>query len=180
MAKIKLTDFKKFIGQMTEEEMRNELTILFSKLPQVHDYYAQELMPPEVRKSVLDEYKKKVYNQFWTRTGNPRNTSNAEVRKIITAFEKVSVMPKEVVELLLYRVDVTLDQANQFGGLAEADYNAAINAYEKALKIITKEKLKIYFKEECIELSRDRGNMDYWVIEQMEGLNETYLDIESE
>ena len=178
MAKIKLTDFKKFIGQMTEAEMRNELTILFSKLPQVHDYYAQELMPPEVRKSVLDEYKKKVYNQFWTRTGNPRNTSNAEVRKIITAFEKVSVMPKEVVELLLYRVDVTLDQANQFGGLADADYNAGLNAYEKALKIITKEKLESYFKEECIELSRNRGNMDYWVIEQMEYLNKQYLNIE--
>ena len=180
MAKIKLTDFKKFIGQMTEEEMRNELTILFSKLPQVHDYYAQELMPPEVRKSVLDEYKKKIYSQFWTRGGNPRNASNADVRKIITAFEKVSIMPKEVVELLLYRVDVVLDQANQFGGFLESDYNAGLNAYEKALKIITKEKLESYFKDECLSLSRDRGNMDYWVIEQMNDLNETYLDIESE
>ncbi len=180
MAKIKLTDFKKFIGQMTEEEMRHELTILFTKLPQVHDYYAQELLSPQDRKKILDEYKKKVYNQFWTRTGNPRNTSNAEVRKIITEFEKVSVIPKEVVELLLYRVDVMLDQSNQFGGLLESDYNAGLNAYEKALKIITKEKLESYCKEECLSLSRDRGNMDYWVIEQMQDLNETYLDSESE
>ncbi len=178
MAKLKITDFKKFVAQMSADDMRAELIILFSKLPQVHDYYAQELMKPEERKSVLADYKKKVYNQFWTRGGNPRNTSNAEVRKIITEFEKVSISKKEVVELLLYRVDVTLDQANQFGGLPDGDYNAAVNAYEKALKIIIKEKLEKYFKDECLEISRDRGNMDYWVIEQMEELNEQYFGLE--
>ena len=175
MAKLKQTDFKKFIAQMTADEMRNELLTLFGKLPQVHDYYAQELMKPEDRKSVLEDYKKKVYSQFWTRGGNPRNTSNAEVRKIITEFEKVSVMPKEVVELLLFRVDTALDQANQFGGLPEGDYSAALNAYIKALKIITKEKLEKYFKAECKEISRDRGNMDYWIIEQMDEMNEEYF-----
>jgi hypothetical protein len=177
MAKLKQTDFKKFIAQMSEEEMRNELLTLFGKLPQVHDYYAQELMKPEDRKSVLADYKKKVYNQFWTRGGNPRNTSNAEVRKIITEFEKVSVIPKEVVELLLYRVDTALDQANQFGGLPDGDYNAAINAYEKALKIIVKEKLEPYFKAECQGLILDKGNMDYWIIEQIHELNTEYLGI---
>jgi Family of unknown function (DUF6155) len=178
MAKLKLTDFKKFIAQMSEEEMRSELLTLFSKLPQVHDYYAQELMKPEDRKSVLEDYKKKVYNQFWTRSGNPRNTSNAEVRKVVTEFEKVSISKKEVVELLLYRVDLALDQANQFGGLLESDYNAALNAYTKALKIIIKEKLEKYFKDQCLTISSERDNMDYWVIEQMQYLNEEYFEIE--
>ncbi len=175
MAKVKITDFKKFVAQMSTDEIREELIILFNKLPQVHDYYAQELMRPEDRKSVLADYKKKVNNQFWTRGGNPRNTSNVEVRKIITEFEKVCISKKEVVELLLYRVDVALDQANQFGGLPDGDYNAAVNAYEKALKIITKEKLEAYFKVECREISRNRGNMDYWVIDQMKDLNMEYL-----
>ena len=160
---------------MSDDERREELLILFTKIQQVHDYYAQELMSPDDRKKIVADYKKKIYNQFWTRGGNPRDASNAEVRKIITEFEKVSVVPKEVVELLLYRVDVALDFANQFGGLPESDYNAAMNAYEKALKIITKEKLESYFKDECVNISRDRGNMDYWVVEQMNELNVDYF-----
>jgi hypothetical protein len=80
-----------------------------------------------------------------------------------------------VVELLLYRVDLTLDQANKFGGLPDGDYNAALNAYEKALKIITKEKLETYFEVECQEMGRDRGNMDYWPLEHIRELNTEYL-----
>lgn len=99
MAKLKQTDFKKFIAQMSEEEIRNELLTLFGKLPQVHDYYAQELMKPEDRKSVLADYK------------------------------------------------------------------------------MVKEKLEPYFKAECQGLTLDRGNMDYWVIEQIHELNTEYFGI---
>ena len=179
MAKIKLTDFKKFIGQMSDDERREELLILFTKIQQVHDYYAQELMSPDDRKKVLDDYKKKVYKEFWTRTDNPRVASNANVRKIITDFEKISVIPKEIVELLLYRVEIPLSQASEFGGGPEANFNAAMTAYEKALKIIVKEKLEDYFKDECLELS-DNEDWEYWVLEQMAMLNETYLGVEME
>jgi hypothetical protein len=175
MAKPKLTDFKKFIAQMTSDEKQEELLKLFGKLPQVQEYYAQELMGPEDRKKILAEYKAKIYKQFWTRGDNPRIASNAEVRKIISDFENISVVPKEVVELLLYRVDIAFEQANDFGGAPDANYNSAITAYEKALKIITKEQLEPYFKKECLEISRQRRNMDYWPVEHMENLNEHYL-----
>ncbi|MBL7816101.1 MAG: hypothetical protein JNL70_13875 [Saprospiraceae bacterium] len=177
MAKLKLSDFKKFVSQMSGDEAKEELIKLAGKISQVQDYYAQELMSPQDRRVVLDSYKKKIYNQFWTRGGNPRNTSNAEVRKIITEFEKISVMPTEVIELLLYRVDLAIDQANQFGGLPDNDYNAALNAYEKALKIIVKEHLESQFANQCEEIAKFRDNMDYWVMEQMQELNSSYLNI---
>ena len=175
MAKPKLSDFKKFIAQMTGDEIREELLKLFGKLPQVQEYYAQELMGPEDRKKILAEYKAKIYKQFWTRGDNPRIPSNAELRRIIGDFEKISVVPKEVVELLLYRVDLSLENADTFGGAPDAEYNVALTAYEKTLKIITKEQLESYFTKECLEISRERPNMDYWLIEHMENLNEQYL-----
>jgi Family of unknown function (DUF6155) len=174
MAKPKLTDFKRFLAEMTEDELRAELLKLFSKLDQVQGFYAQELMSDSDRKSVLEEYKKKVYNQYWTRTGNPRSVSNAEVRKIIGEFEKVSVFPSEMIDLLLHRVETMTDWASQFGGAPDADYNASSTSFEKALKLMEKNKLEAYFKVRCVALF-EADNLDYWYIEDLESLYESYF-----
>ena len=44
MPKPKLSDFKKLLAEMTEEELRTELLKLFSKLEQVQIFYAQDLI----------------------------------------------------------------------------------------------------------------------------------------
>ena len=102
--KPKLNDFKKLLAEMTEEEVRKELLKLFQKLEQVQIFYAQDLLSKEDRQKILEEAKKKIYSQYWTRTGNPRNVSNAHVKSIISDFEKVSAFPNEGVDLLLYNI----------------------------------------------------------------------------
>lgn len=170
MSKPKLSDFKKLLAELSHEELKAEMLKLFQKLEQVQAFYAQELLSPEERRKILDAYKKKIYREFWTPSGNPKISSSSKLRSIISEFEKVCVSKAELVELLLYRVDVCLEQANEFGGAPDAEYNSAITAFEKALKIITKEKLESYFKVECQEIARRRNNMDYWPIHEMEGL----------
>jgi hypothetical protein len=89
MAKPKLSDFKKLLAEMTEEELRAEMLKLFNKLEQVQLFYAEDLMGKEDRQKILEECKTKIYKKFWTPSGNPRNNvSNADIRKIITDFEK--------------------------------------------------------------------------------------------
>jgi Family of unknown function (DUF6155) len=172
MPKPKLSDFKKLLAEMTEEEVRAELLKLFNKLEQVQLFYAQDLMGKEDRQKILEECKTKIYKKFWTPSGNPRNNvSNADIRKIITDFEKISAFPHEVVELILYRVDTATDFAHQFGGMADGDYNASSTAYEKAMKLISKNKLETYFKEKAQDILQ-YDNLDYWYINQMEDMFE--------
>lgn len=167
MAKPKLSEFKKYLDTLNEQELRAELQKLFSKLPQVQEFYAQELLSDSERKAMLEDYKKKIYSQFWTRTGNPRtDVSNAKIRQYISSFEKVSVFPSEVVDLLLYRVEVATEFANEFGGMPDADYNAASNAFDKAMKLIKEHKLIAYFRERCKALFQYK-NLDYWYTENL-------------
>lgn len=173
MAKSKLTELKKYLAELDEEELRKELLKLFNKLPQVQEYYAQELMGEKERKAVLDSYKKKIYTQFWTRGGMPKNPSNAEIRRIIGDFEKISVFSHELADLLIYRVEVATEFADSFGGLPESDYKPAVNAFEKALKIIAENRLESYFKARCEKLFQYR-NLDWWYIES---LMDIYRDI---
>ncbi len=171
MPKPKLSDFKKLLAEMTEEELRAELLKLFNKLEQVQMFYAQDLMTKEDRQKILEECKTKIYKKFWTPSGNPRNVSNADIRKIITDFEKISAFPHEVVDLILYRVETATSFASQFGGMPDADYNASSTAFEKALKLIVKHKLMDYFDDRCKALFR-YSNLDYWYIEELKTLFE--------
>ena len=175
MAKAKLSDFKKLLATFSEQEAKDELLKLFNKLPQVQDFYLQELASEEDRKKVVEDCKKKIYNEFWTRSGIPKNVNNTTVKRVISDFEKISVSPSEVIELLLYRVKNCLDMACQFGGTSDANYNTTLTAFEKALKIITKEKLEPFFSVECKELVQKRNNMDQWVIYQMRLWMDEYL-----
>ena len=144
MLKPKLSDFKRLLAEMNEAEVRAELLKLFNKLEQVQLFYAQDLMSKEDRQKIIKDVKEKIYKKFWTPSGNPRNNvSNADIRKIIGDFEKISAFPSEVVDILLYRVETATDFANQFGGMPEGDYNAAATAFEKAAKLMVKHKLEL-------------------------------------
>ncbi len=165
MAKPTLSTFKKYLATLSEPELRAELLELF-KLPQVQEHYAKGMLSEGERKSMLDDVKRKIQNQFWTRTGNPRNVSNANIRKLISDFEKIAASPRDVVELLLFRVETATKFAHEFGGMPDADYNAALNAFDKAMKLMTKHALVNEFRVWCKEIFL-YDNLDYWYIESM-------------
>ena len=167
MAKPKLSDFKKYLSHLDEQGVRDELLKLFRKLPQVQEFYAQELMSDADRKKVLEGYKKKIYNQFWTRGGNPRVASNAEIRKQIIAFKKISIFPVEQIDLLLFRVETATKWAHTFGGMSEGSYNASYNAFEEAMKLMAEHQLIEHFRARCKELL-EFDNLDMWYMEWLE------------
>ena len=174
MSKPKLRDFKKYINNLDEKELREELLKLFRKLPQVQEYYIQELMSESEREAMLVDYKKKISNQFWTRSGNPQNPSNAELRRLLSAFEKVSVFPIELIDLLLHRVETATEWANSFGGMSDADYNASIRTFGKAAKMMAEHHLEDHFRDRCQDLFQYH-HIDYWYREELENLFERYV-----
>lgn len=175
MKKVKVAELKKYLAEHSEAELREEILRLFSKIKQVQDYYAQELMSPEERQYILVEYKKKVDSCFYTRTGNPKIPQKAKLRALIKEFEDIAVAKIDVVDLVLYRVEQTIQLADKYGGLGDNDYSAAVSAYTKALKMITTEKLEPYFEDRCRGIIDGRRNFDYYFAEALENLTEEYL-----
>lgn len=170
MAKSKLTELKKLIAEMSEEELRQEIVKLYTKLPQVKDFYNQDLMSEDERQEVLKGYKDKIYKQFWTSGGNPRGmVNNSTIKGIIADYEKIAVFPYDVIDLLIFRVETATDYADQFGGMAESNYNASVTAFKKAMKLMDENNLRSHFGNRCKSLFKS-NNLDYWYIEQLEEL----------
>ena len=172
MAKSKISDLKKILDELTEEELKQEILKLYAKLPQVKDFYNQDLMSEDERQEVLKGYKDKVYKQFWTSGGNPKGMiNNTTIKGIISDYEKIALFPYDVVDLLIYRVEVATDIADQFGGMADSNYNASITAFKKAIKLIKDNNLMVHFQDRCKQILK-ADNLDYWYIEQLEYLFE--------
>ncbi len=174
MPKSTLQQFKKLINEMSENELREELLKLYNKLPIVKDFYSQDLMTEEERQVVLQTYKDKIYKQFWTPKGNPKMANNAQIKTLISEYEKIAVFPYDLIDLLIFRVETTTDHANDFGGTSDADYNSAITAFKKAMKLIKENNLLSYFEDRCSTIFQAK-NLDYWYIEQLEELYEEFI-----
>ena len=155
---------------MSEEELKQEIIKLYNKLPQVKDFYNQDLMTEEERQEVLKKYKEKIYKEFWTPKGNPKGMiNNSSIKNIIAEYEKICLFSFDLVDLLIYRVEITTEYAEQFGGMADSNYNSSITTFKKAMKIINENSFKSHF-ENRIKMILKAGNLDYWYIEQLEHL----------
>lgn len=168
MTKIKLKSLRTYLDTLEEAELREEVLRLFGKLTQVQEFYAQELMTNEERKEMLEGYRKKIYSFFWTRTGNRKRPSNAKLRELLTHYEKVSIFPSEVIDLLLYRVELATAYASKLGRMPEASYKASYNAYKKALEMIVLHQFEDRFRERCKAIFQPRRSVEPWYLEMME------------
>lgn len=170
MAKSKISDLKKILEEMTLDELKQEILKLYNKLPQVKDFYNQDLMTEEERQEMLGKYKEKIYKEFWTPKGNPKGMiNNSTIKTIISDYEKICLFAFDLVDLLLYRVEITTEYAEQFGGTAESNYNSSITAFKKAMKIIQENSFLPHFEKQ-IKIIFKASNLDYWYINQLEHL----------
>jgi Family of unknown function (DUF6155) len=166
MPKPTLAHFKKHIATLNQDDLRMELVKLFISVKEVPAFYAIGTQTPAEAAKAVKDLKAKMYKQFWTPSGNPRNSiSNANLRKEILAFEKSGAAPADLLDVIIYRVELTTNYANEFGGTAEGDYTAASNAFDKAMELAHSQNLMTpEIQERCKQIFK-ADNLDPWYIE---------------
>lgn len=140
------------LKQMKKDELIREISQLYTKFKAVKDYCQLEFGGEEEREAILKKYKKKVKDQFYTRSESPRYPSAATLRKLITEFKKVSPVPYDTAELMFHRMELAVDLTASFGDMDEPFYNSTETAWRELLALIEKEKLHQYFQNRCREL----------------------------
>ncbi len=138
------SDFKKFVASLTEEELREELSVLYQRFPQLREYYAVELSDDPRR--VLENYKGKLHKTFFPKRGRGKR-GRSESRKVIRAFRAVSDRTTDLAELLFYRAELMADYAA--AARADSDqYNKSVHtAFEEACRYVQGELLLDVYRE---------------------------------
>ncbi|MEM1324297.1 MAG: DUF6155 family protein [Bacteroidota bacterium] len=143
------TELNRYLKSLDKAALEKEVKTLYSKFKVVKEYYELELGLNTAE--VLESYKEKIKREYFPSRGFGRARSR-ESRKPITAFKKIATSQKDVVELLLYRVEMMLEFTRAYGDIDEPFYNSLEGSFYDACKLIQKEKLESYFKKECLHL----------------------------
>ena len=142
-------DFTKYIKSLSEKDLLKELQKLYSKFEPVRKYYEMELSNNSEK--ILAEFKAKIEKEYFPKRGFGK-ARNSVSRKVVSDFKKIAVHKKDVVELLLYRVEMMLEFTLDYGDIDEPFYNSLESSFDEACKLIRQEKLESLFKIYCQEL----------------------------
>ncbi len=147
--------FTKFINTLEEEDLRKELTSLYSKIDSVKKHYAMELGKDTDRKKIYDRAKKDVYNLLYVR-GKPRRRPRIQkIKVLLKDLAKFSVFQHELADLYLYAAEQQMAFLQRRPSTTQATYNNCVDNFSKACDIINQLVLHESFEKRCEELTLD-------------------------
>jgi len=158
-------EFNKYLKSLSEKELIKELQKIYTKFEPVRKYYQLEL--GNNSEAILNEFKTKIKKEYFPSRGYG-SARNSVSRKVVSEFKKISVHSKDVVELLLYRVEMMLEFTLAYGDMDEPFYNSLESSFGEACKLIRKERLNHYYKEYCRELIGKSNNFGWGVYEGLD------------
>jgi len=144
MKKLTKKKLASHLEQCDKEEIIKEVITLFDKFKNVKEFYANELS--NEGSPLLDKYKKTIADAYAGANPSDRRT-NTNLNKLLRDFKKISVFPSEQVELSIYRVECAMDAIDRNSRRTEAFYNAVINSFNEAIKVIRAKELGEEFSQ---------------------------------
>lgn len=143
-------DFNRLLKELDENELRDELKIIYDRFPVVKEYYKLELSGNT--KAVVDKYKKALYKSFFTGRRRMNRRARSESKKVLKAFSEVSIHSRDLVELYFYRVEIMVDAVEYYNIENEPFLNSTVKAFEEALRLAKNELLLETFQPQILEL----------------------------
>lgn len=139
MGELKATELKKFLKNLSDVELREEIVDLFKLFPVIKEYYKVKLNP-EGEKEILEKYKKIIRDEFFPDRGFGK-LRYVIMKKALEDFRKLSQSPENIADLMISYAEYGVEFTNEYGDIDERFYNNIEGMYEKALKYIFNEHL---------------------------------------
>ncbi len=164
-----LRELKKHLENLPKDELIKIIGELYNLNKQNKEFCENKFNPDSEGK--LQLYKQKVKEAFFPKRGYQLKLSDA--RKAISDFKKLSPSAEQLCDILLYYTEMGVDFTNEYGDIDENFYTSLENNYEKALELMSKNKLLAVFQERCEAVVSNTIDMGW-------GFHDTLSDIYSE
>ena len=106
--------FLKHINQLGEEELREELTLLFDKLPEVKTFYKFELGDTKAKEKYYTRIKNDIKSKFATRSfKKPRRPRIQKINSMLSQLRKDVVFEFELISRVNSRITEHFLNTNQ-------------------------------------------------------------------
>jgi len=171
MKNITISKLKKSLSGKSENELLEEITNLFKRIPQVKEYYTLAFSE-EGEEQILEKYKEIITNEFFPKRGYGKARLSV-AKKAISDFKKISGKPPLIIDIMLHYVEQGVGFTDQYGDIDENFYNSMEKMFEEALKLAEQNNLLSFYQKTCEEIVS--GACEGWGFK--DGLADTYCEI---
>ena len=165
-------ELSKFLNELSKEELIKEFEKLYGKFKEVKTYYNIELSGNTTE--LLKAAKELIKNQYFPKRGYG-NPKASVIKKVMDDFAKVSIYPKDLINLNLFRVEQAIAFTAAFGDIDMAYYTSLGAAFERTLKLIVQHNYQEEYKITCKELVDKTEDFGWGLHEDFSNLYDSYL-----
>lgn len=167
---MRLSNFKKYVNSLEEEELREELLRLYNKLEGVKTFYKMDLGTDKDRKRVFDKAKKEIAKKYLTKSyRKPRRPRIQKVNKILAETRKSTILDYEMIDIYLFTSETALGFMREYDFFSDVLVNNICNSFEKAQNLIKDNLMEDEFKDR-VEKLREQSKYSREVFVRMREL----------
>ncbi len=157
--KISVRTLRNQLKQRSQNDLIEELVLLFSRFDDVRNYYQFQLSG-EPDEDVVAKYKAAIAEEFSTH-GRPGEGRLSVARRVVNQYKKVAPSERSLIDLMLFYVEAGVKYTNAFGDIDEPFYNSMESMYERTLETIVKHELQAEFEHRCMKIVTDTSGIGW-------------------
>jgi len=160
------TEFKKHLDQLNEEDLKEELLTLFTKLKSVKQYYLMELGGDSDRQKIYKKAKEDIASKYATKSyRKPRRPRIQKINTLLKKLRSEAVLPYEMIDIYLFNTETALNFMVEYRFDSNPLRNSIKGSFSKALDLIQLENMKAEYKDRCGTIT-NKMNFAFWVFEE--------------
>lgn len=129
-------ELKKYIAELTKEQLEEQFVLLYEKFPEVKTYYNFVFNPQEEK--LADAAKAKIANEYFPTRGKRAKLRRSVAQKHIKHFITLGVDPLVIGDVMLYAIETAQSYSARRQVRYASFYNSLLTAYKQAVEFAAK------------------------------------------
>jgi hypothetical protein len=148
---------KEYLSGKSKDDLVKEVLGLSKNVPIVKEYYSDLLGKSE---DVVYKYKKLISQEYFPHRGFGEARAGI-IRKVLSDFKKISKSNHELIDLLVYHVELGVKYTNIYGDIDERFYSSIESSFESATSLIKKNRLFLEYQERCSHIVEETDGIGW-------------------
>jgi hypothetical protein len=149
MSKTKLL---KFIKDCDRKELEEQLLDLYFRFKEVKEFYDFSFNPNEAQR--VEDAKLKISREYFPEGKRRAKKRRSVAQKQIEHLKKLEVEPSQIIDLMLYNIEVAQAYNAEKPIVQEAFYKSMLSSYRKVLVYCSQQFLMEEFKERIFRIKK--------------------------
>lgn len=153
-------ELRHYLAAMPVDDLVEEIISLYTSYESVGEFYTLRLHG-SYSQEVLDRYKERITNAFFSPGSRPRPAQIAVARRALSDYQKIAAAPEAIAEIMIHYVDISVAYMCRVSSFSDSLYTSTDTMFADAITFIMAHSLLAQFAGRCRAILQ-QSHESYW------------------